>query len=46
MGKKPIRTSCRVIVTILAEIPIWLIPTPSKHFCIDEHAPEHESEVS
>ena len=33
-GKKRIRTSCRVIGTILVEIPISLLPTPSRIFPI------------
>ena len=34
MGKKPIRTSCIVIGTILVNIPISLLPTPSRIFPI------------
>ena len=41
MGKKPIRASCRVIGTILVDIPISLLPTPSRTFPSGEHTPEH-----
>ena len=34
MGKKPIRASCRVIGTILVNIPISLLPTSSRIFPI------------
>ena len=34
MGKKLIRASCRVIRTILVDIPISLLPTPSRVFPI------------
>ena len=34
MGVKPIRASCRVIGTILVDIPISLLPTPSRIFPI------------
>ena len=34
MGKKPIRASCRVIGTILVNISISLLPTPSRVFPI------------
>ena len=34
MGKKLIKASCRVIGTILVDIPISLLPTPSRIFPI------------
>ena len=40
MGKKPIRARCRVTGTIIVDIPVSLLPTPSRIFPI-EHISEH-----